>query len=93
MIKLEKHISPNFLINLSSRWIQYFIRLKDNQPVTMPRYQIYSAHDTQIVLLLTQLIPKWDWAYIQYASMYTFELRLDNQCFMKVATDESFDGA
>ena len=49
---------------------------------TIPRYQIYSAHDTQIAHILYQIFPEWlDWDYVRYASYFTIELRVNHNCF------------
>lgn len=57
----------------------------------IPRYQIYSAHDTQIANILYHIFPELDWDYVRYASYFTMELRVNHNCFDAITYVRNFD--
>jgi len=59
--------------------------------MTIPRYEIYSAHDTQIAHILYHIFPEWDWDYVRYASVFTIELRVNHNCFNAITYVRNFD--
>jgi hypothetical protein len=47
---------------------------------TLPKYLIYSAHDTQIANIITHFAPGYNYTLIPYASVITFQFRKTKSC-------------
>ena len=63
----------------------------DKEPPKVPRYQIYSAHDYNLVHFLKQLVPEFDYDYIKYASVFTIEMRVNHNCWQARTFVRNFD--
>lgn len=58
--------------------------LRNSEPInydsSVPRYLLYSAHDTQIANLLWNFAPNYNFTSIPYAASFVMELKLDREC-------------
>jgi hypothetical protein len=48
------------------------------------KYLLYSGHDQQLANMLEYLLPLFVYDYVPYATIFTFELRQDNECMKSV---------
>lgn len=61
--------------------LNYIDKFSENpSDKTLPKYLIYSAHDTQIANIITHFSPAYNYTVIPYASVITFQLRKSQSC-------------
>ena len=91
-ILLDQYLkmSRPLMITHESRHMMADIRAVINGSTEgVPKYRIYSAHDTNIANWLEQWNPSYKWNGIQYAAQIRFELyqNLSGQWFIKLVYD------